>query len=83
MEEALAYVADDEDVFVDLRENNGQSKSGVISGAVSCSRGMLEYYVDRESPVQKAELARVKKFIFYCAYSARFALAAKSASHLR
>ena len=81
-EDALAFVTDDRYVFVDLRENIEQSKSGVISGAVSCSRGMLEYYVDLESPLQKAELARDKTFIFYCASGGRSALAAKSASQM-
>ena len=75
-EDALAFVADDGYVFVDLRENVEQSKSGVISGAVSCARGLLEY-----SSISKAHCRtrnwRRTKHLFSTAH-----LAAKSASQM-
>ena len=54
--EALALVADDQHIFVDLSDQSEKIKTCIISGAVSSSLGMLEFHLDPESPLHKAEL---------------------------
>ena len=64
-------------VLVDLREPQEHS-SGVIEGAVSAPRGMLEFYADPNLPYHKPEFERDKRIIVHCASGGRSALAAKT-----
>ncbi|GEO84338.1 MULTISPECIES: rhodanese-like domain-containing protein [Alphaproteobacteria] len=65
-------------VFVDLRDPREREREGSIPGAFSCPRGMLEFWVDPESPYAKPIFAEDKQFIFFCASGWRSALAAKT-----
>lgn len=76
VEEALALVDCPEHVFVDLRDGDEQAKSGVIAGAVSSSRGMIEFHIDPKCPAHKPEFNQKKTYIFYCASGGRSAMAA-------
>lgn len=82
VEEALVLQDSQEHVFVDLRDGNEQAKSGVISGAVASSRGMMEFHIDPESPAHKPEFNQDKTYIFYCASGGRSALAAQVAMEM-
>lgn len=73
--EAVALVNDQNIVFVDVRET-GETVQGIVPNAVCAPRGMLEFYVDPESPAHRDEFAQDKKFIFYCGSGGRSALAA-------
>lgn len=64
-------------VFVDVRELLEVEREGKIPGAVHASRGLLEFYVDPESPAHKEVFASEKKLILYCASGLRSALAAQ------
>ena len=75
-EEAIALVGSPDHVFVDLRDGMEQAKSGVIEGAVTSSRGMMEFHIDPESPVHKPEFNQDKTYVFYCASGGRSAMAA-------
>jgi rhodanese-related sulfurtransferase len=66
-------------VFVDLRDPREIEREGRIPGAFHCPRGMLEFWVDPESPYHKPIFAEDKRFVFYCAAGWRSALAAKTA----
>jgi rhodanese-related sulfurtransferase len=68
----------DDVVFVDLRDPREREREGVIPGAFSCPRGMLEFWVDPESPYAKPVFAEPKRFVFFCAGGWRSALAAKT-----
>ena len=76
VEEALALVDCPEHVFVDLRDGDEQAKSGVIAGAVSSSRGMIEFHIDPKCPAHKPEFNQKKNYVFYCASGGRSAMAA-------
>lgn len=76
VEDAIALVGSPEHVFVDLRDGTEQTKSGVIEGAVTSSRGMMEFHIDPESPVHKPEFNQDKTYVFYCASGGRSAMAA-------
>jgi rhodanese-related sulfurtransferase len=78
VEQVLA-VRDDEDVqLVDIRDIRELWREGTIPGASHAPRGMLEFWVDPQSPYHRADFASGKKFIFYCAGGMRSALAAQA-----
>ena len=79
VDEAMALLGKDTHVFVDLRDEMEQAKSGMIPGAVASSRGMMEFHVDPESPAHKPEFNQDKTYVFYCASGGRSALAAQVA----
>ncbi len=66
-------------VFVDLRDPRELDREGRIPGAFHCPRGMLEFWIDPESPYHKPVFAEDKRFVFFCAGGMRSALAAASA----
>lgn len=76
--EALSLRARDDVVFVDLRDPRERERDGSIPGAFSCPRGMLEFWVDPESPYAKAVFQEPKRFVFFCASGWRSALATKT-----
>ena len=69
----------DDVVIVDIRDPREIERDGRIPGAFSCTRGMLEFWIDPESPYAKPVFLQDKKFIFHCAGGMRSALAAKTA----
>ncbi len=75
-DEALALVGSPDHVFVDLRDGTEQVKTGVIAGAITSSRGMMEFHIDPESPAHKPEFNQDKTYVFYCASGGRSAMAA-------
>jgi rhodanese-related sulfurtransferase len=62
-------------VFVDLRDVRELEREGMIPGAFHCPRGMLEFWVDPDSPYHKDVFASDKEFVFYCNGAWRSALA--------
>lgn len=72
--DALAMVNDPNVVFVDLRDVRERQHSGFIPGSFHCPRGMLEFWVDPESPYFKEIFAEDKTFVFHCASGWRSAL---------
>jgi rhodanese-related sulfurtransferase len=69
-------------VLVDLRDPREREREGVIPGAFSCTRGMLEFWIDPESPYHKPIFAEDKRFVFFCAGGMRSALAAQTAHQM-
>jgi rhodanese-related sulfurtransferase len=69
-------------VLVDLRDPRELDREGKIPGAFHCTRGMLEFWIDPESPYAKPVFAEDKRFIFFCAGGWRSALAAKTAQEM-
>ena len=60
--------------FVDLRDPRELEREGMIPGAFHCPRGMLEFWVDPESPYAKPQFQTGARFVFYCASGWRSAL---------
>jgi len=75
---AMALRQRDDVVLVDLRDPREREREGSIPGAFSCPRGMLEFWVDPDSPYAKPIFAQPKSFIFFCASGWRSALATKT-----
>jgi rhodanese-related sulfurtransferase len=81
-EAAVALHGSGDVVFVDLRDPREQEREGKMPGAFACTRGMLEFWIDPESPYHKPIFAEDKRFVFFCAGGWRSALAAKSAQDM-
>ena len=77
-----AALASGEAVIIDLRDPRELEREGRIPGAFSCTRGMLEFWIDPHSPYGKPIFQQDKKFIFFCAGGWRSALAAKTAQDM-
>ena len=61
-------------VVVDLRDVRERQRSGFIPGSVHAPRGMVEFWVDPDSPYFKEVFGQDKKFVFHCASGWRSAL---------
>ena len=65
--------------LIDIREVNELENSGKVEGASHIPRGMLEVYLDPNSPVfQNGQIDQNKEFVLFCAGGVRSALAVKS-----
>ena len=78
IEEASALHGRDDVQFVDIRDVRELEREGVIPGAFHAPRGMLEFWVDPESPYHKPLFAEGKRFVLFCAAGWRSALATKT-----
>ncbi|MES1927991.1 Rhodanese domain-containing protein [Salinisphaera dokdonensis CL-ES53] len=63
-------------ILVDLRDVRERQREGYIRGSMHVPRGMLEFWVDPDSPYHKPELAKAESLILYCNKGWRSALAA-------
>jgi rhodanese-related sulfurtransferase len=80
--DAVKMVGQEGVVFVDIRDPREIEREGTIPGAFRCTRGMLEFWIDPESPYHKPVFAEKKKFVFFCAAGWRSALATKTAKDM-
>ncbi|HRO48617.1 MAG TPA: rhodanese-like domain-containing protein [Hyphomicrobium sp.] len=69
-------------LLVDLRDRRELERDGRIPGAFHCPRGMLEFWIDPESPYHKPVFAAPHRFVFYCASGWRSALATRTAQDM-
>lgn len=82
LERALTLYDDPGYQFVDLRDIREIQRGGMIPGAFSCPRGMLEFWIDPDSPYHKEVFNQDKTYVFYCASAWRSALSAKVAQEM-
>jgi rhodanese-related sulfurtransferase len=80
--EAVTLQSRNDTVLIDLRDPREREREGAIPGAFHCTRGMLEFWIDPESPYHKPVFAEDKRFVFFCAGGWRSALAAQTAKHM-
>ena len=73
--DAIAALGADDVVCVDLRDIRELQREGKIPGAFHAPRGMLEFWVDPDSPYYKDVFGQPKRFVFYCQSGWRSALA--------
>jgi rhodanese-related sulfurtransferase len=76
--DAIGRAEQDEVVVVDLRDIRERIREGFVPGSVHAPRGMLEFWVDPESPYHRDLFASGQHFLFYCQSGWRSALAAKT-----
>lgn len=78
VEAAKALVGQGGYHFVDIREPGELLREGMIPGAIPAPRGMLEFWVDPDSPYFNTAFSRKGTFVLYCGGGWRSALAAKA-----
>lgn len=76
--EATAKLHDPGVQFIDIREPRELERDGMIPGAFHAPRGLLEFWVDPESPYYKPVFGSDKEFVLFCAAGWRSALATKT-----
>ena len=81
-DEAKALVGRDDVMLVDVRDPRELARDGRVPGAFHCPRGMLEFWIDPESPYHKPVFAEDRKYVFFCGGGLRSALAAKVAQDM-
>ncbi len=77
-DQAQKLLQDSNVVFVDIRDIRELEREGMIPGALHAPRGMLEFWVDPESPYYKPIFGEGKRLVLYCASAWRSALATKT-----
>ena len=82
VDEAQALLEDPRILFVDIRDRRELEREGRIPGAFHCPRGMLEFWIDPDSPYHKPVFAEDRTYVFYCASAWRSALATKTAQDM-
>lgn len=70
----ISMVGDPDVVIVDIRDVRERQRGGFIPGSFHAPRGMIEFWIDPESPYFKDIFAEDKKFVFHCASGWRSAL---------
>ena len=71
----IAMVDDPDVVIVDIRDIRERQRTGYIPGSVHAPRGMLEFWVDPDSPYYKDVFGQEgKRYVFHCASGWRSAL---------
>lgn len=76
--EAVALLEDPDTLFVDIRDVRELEREGMIPNAFHAPRGMLEFWIDPDSPYYKPELGSGKRLLLYCGSAWRSALAAET-----
>ena len=77
IQEAIEKIDDPNIVFVDIRDIRELERDGMIPGAFHAPRGMIEFWIDPDSPYYKEIFGSGKTFYFYCASAWRSALATR------
>jgi len=86
----IAMLEDPNLVVVDIRDVRERQRSGFIPGSFHAPRGMIEFWIDPDSPYFKPIFGEDKQFVFHCASGWRSALTVQTlqnmgfdAAHLR
>ena len=87
----ISMVDDPDVVIVDIRDPRERDRTGFIPGAFHAPRGMIEFWVDPDSPYYKEVFGQEgKTYVFHCASGWRSALTVATlqdmgfeAAHLR
>ena len=79
IDEARSLHGRDDVQFIDLRDVRELEREGIIPGAFHAPRGMLEFWVDPESPYHKPVFHQPgKRYVLFCAGGWRSALSAQT-----
>ena len=82
VEDAIALYGRGGVTFIDVRDIRELEREGRVPGAFHCPRGMLEFWIDPQSPYHKPIFAEDTRFVFFCAGGWRSALAAQTAHRM-
>lgn len=75
---ALLQDLDESTLIIDLRDVREVKREGRIPGSLHIPRGMLEFWIDPESPYYRSEFDKAQELVLYCNKGWRSALATQS-----
>ena len=75
---ALLQDLDESTLIIDLRDVREVKREGKIPGSLHIPRGMLEFWIDPDSPYYRSEFDKAQELVLYCNKGWRSALAAQS-----
>lgn len=78
LDQAQKLLSEPNALFVDIRDIRELEREGMIPNALHAPRGMLEFWVDPESPYYKPIFGEGKRLVLYCASAWRSALATET-----
>jgi rhodanese-related sulfurtransferase len=78
LDQAQDFLGDPDTIFVDIRDVRELEREGMIPNAFHAPRGMLEFWVDPDSPYYKPIFGEGKRLVLYCASAWRSALATET-----
>jgi rhodanese-related sulfurtransferase len=78
LEQAHSLLDDVNTIFVDIRDIRELEREGMTPNAFHAPRGMLEFWVDPDSPYYKPVFGEGKRLVLYCASAWRSALATET-----
>jgi rhodanese-related sulfurtransferase len=78
LDQAQKLLSEPNTVFVDIRDVRELEREGMIPNALHAPRGMLEFWVDPDSPYFKPIFGEGKHLVLYCASAWRSALATET-----
>ena len=81
-DEAISLIDDEGTVIVDIRDVRERGRDGYIKNSLHVPRGMLEFWIDPDSPYHKPIFGEDKHFIFHRASGWRSALATDTAQKM-
>ena len=82
-QEALEMQQSGQAILVDIRDVRELKREGKVPDAVHAPRGMLEFWVDPQSPYHREVFAQTgKTYIFFCAAAWRSALATRDMQNM-
>lgn len=76
--DAASLLGREDVLFVDIRDPRELAREGTIPGAFRAPRGMLEFWVDPQSPYYRPVLDSGRKLLLFCGSGWRSALTAKA-----
>lgn len=78
LDQAQDLLGEPDTIFVDIRDVRELEREGMIPNAFHAPRGMLEFWVDPDSPYYKPIFGEGKRLVLYCASAWRSALATET-----
>jgi rhodanese-related sulfurtransferase len=82
LEQAQVLLNDPNTVFVDIRDVRELEREGMIPDAFHAPRGMLEFWVDPDSPYFKPIFGEGKRIVLYCASAWRSSLSTQTLQNM-
>ena len=80
--DAIEQAQDPGCLVIDIRDVRERKRNGYIPGSFHCPRGMIEFWVDPESPYFKDVFKEKKRFLFHCAADWRSALTVQTVTKM-
>jgi len=80
--DAIKEAQDPDTLVIDIRDVRERKRDGYIPGSFHCPRGMVEFWVDPDSPYFKSVFDEKKRFLFHCAADWRSALTVQTVTRM-